>query len=123
MLDDSGFASQRDGDVLVGVRNETKWIRDSNKAMVVWMLKRMWSSDAQSSRKRVGACDVQMVDRECRPTAWDVVPDIQARPTSMGHHQRPGWVSKHHEVVANQSNESTSEGTRWLATLYSFSVG
>jgi hypothetical protein len=41
MLDDGEFASQRDGDVLAGVRNETKWIRDINKAMVVWMLKRM----------------------------------------------------------------------------------
>jgi len=44
---------------------------------------------------------------------------IYVRPTSMGLHQLPGWVSKHHEDVANHSSESTSEGTRWLSdTLF-----
>lgn len=60
-----------------------------------------------------------MKDGNRQPTAWDVVVDIQVHPTSMALHQLPGWVSKHHEDVANRSSESTSEGTRWLSdTLF-----
>ena len=60
---------------------------------------------------------MQMKDGDCQPTAWDVVPDIQAGLPSIESvllHRAGGWVSKHHEVVANHSSESTSEGTRWL---------
>jgi len=63
---------------------------------------------------------MQMKDGDCQPTARDVVPDIQARLASIVLRQSVGWVSKHHEDVANHSNESTSEGTRWLSdTLFS----
>jgi hypothetical protein len=63
---------------------------------------------------------MQMKDGDDRPTAWDVVPDIQARPPSTLLYQNGGRVSKHHEVVANHGNESTSEGTRWLSDTVIF---
>jgi len=63
---------------------------------------------------------MQMKDGDRQPTAWDVVPDIQACPASMVFYQNGGRVSKHHEDVANHGNESTSEGTRWLSDTLIF---
>ena len=85
-------------------------MKNHDEAMVVWMSQ---ANVVQWSKSKEICICLRDVDEKwkCQPTTWVVEPDIQLRQTWMALHLPVGWVSKHHEDVANHSNEAMSEGS------------